>query len=45
VEGYGPLNAALACCELVALTTSVRRLLLKHGVIDERGCMVNREVA
>ena len=45
VEWYGPFNSALGCCELVALTTLVRRLLLKHGVIDARGFMVKRGVA
>ena len=50
VKGAWPVyhrnvDKALATCDRTALTTFVRRFLLKHGVIDNTGVFVKRGVA
>ena len=42
---YRSVDSYLAECDRVALTTQVRRLLLKHGFIERDGTLVKRGIA
>jgi hypothetical protein len=42
---FHTIDGHLSRCDLTALSTSLRRFLLKHGVIDASGALVQKGVA